>query len=111
MEMNRDQQSLLVYLETCLVDYGGKCESRRMNEDDFKQIALWKDCNLVRFGRLFAREVVDQTRTRLSTHWVLFSEEAWSLAHRWRRERAERLMKKVERNDPSETVAEAAEGE
>jgi len=111
MKMNRNQQELLVFLETCLVDRGGKVESIRMNKDDFEQIVLWKDCNLIRFGRLFAREALDQTRSRLNTHWVLFSEEAWSLAHKFRRERAERLMKKVERNDLDVPTAQAEGGE
>ena len=111
MEMNRDQQCLLTYLETCLVGFGGKVESRRMNKDDFGQIALWKDCNLIRFGRLFAREAFDETRSRPATHWVLFSEKAWLLAHGCRRERAARLLKKVERNDLGEIATQAAGGE
>ena len=97
--MTRDQKNLLLYLGTCLVDYGGKVEARRMNDDDFAQIELWKAEGLIRFGRLFAREAFDADRTRSATHWVLFDDQAWELTHRYRRERADRLTAKVERND------------
>ena len=101
--MTREQQNLIMYLETCLVDHGGKVESIRMNGEDYAQVELWKAEGLIRFGRLFAREAHKQGRTYKATHWVLFSDEAWTHAHRLRRERAGRLAAKVERNDPDES--------
>ena len=98
--MKRDQKNLLMYLETCMVDYGGKVENRRMNADDFSQVEAWKAEGLIRFGRLFSGEANNRKRVYLGTHWVLFTDKAWELAHRFRRERAARLASKVDRNDP-----------
>lgn len=95
----RDQESLLMYLETCLVDYGGKIDPRRVNADDWKQMEEWEGDGLIRFGRLFAAEAMKPNRHIPFTHWVLFNEEAWLLAPQYRRERAERLTKTVERNE------------
>lgn len=100
--MNREQISLLVYLETCMVDHGGKVEGCRINGDDHALIATWKEEGLVKFGRLFASEACQEGRSYEATHWVLFTDKAWDLSHHFRRKRAERLIPKVERNDPDE---------
>ncbi len=99
--MTKDQASLLLYLETCLVDYGGKVENCRINSDDFAQVELWNVEGFMSFGRLWASEAFNTKRSRLATHWVLFSEEAWKEAYKLRRERSVRLAAKVNRNDLS----------
>ncbi len=100
--MNQKQINLLVYLETCMVDYGGKVEARRINGDDYALMEAWKKEGLIKFGRLFASEANKEGRSYVATHWVLFTEKAWELAHQYRRERAARLIPKVNRNDPDE---------
>jgi len=32
--MTSDERNLLLYFETCAVDYGGKIDNRRMNRED-----------------------------------------------------------------------------
>lgn len=94
MEWNKKQISLLVFFETCAVDYGGKTQGCRMNSEDH---AIAKDMvaeGLITFGRLPFAYIESQNNSRTPfTHFVTLSEEAWQLAHRFRRERATRLEK------------------
>lgn len=53
------EASLLLYLETCLVDYGGKVESR-LCHDDFDICKRWTASAYISFGRLFAQEAFDK---------------------------------------------------
>jgi len=92
-DLTKDQKSLLLYLETCLVDHAGKIEPYRMNEVDWENMVFFKSLGLIDWERLTAKYV---TSTRgcayRPTHWVSFEcEDAWVLAHQLRRERAERL--------------------
>ena len=92
--MSRDERSLLLYFESCLVNQKGYCEARRMNELDFEIAKEWIDVGFALFRRRPAKQLVGTGTTH--THEVRFSEEAWELAHIERRRRAER-------NQPKET--------
>ena len=86
----RQQESLLMYLETCLVDKTGNVDSRRMNEEEMEIAKRWAKQGLIEFGRLPAHKVFARKRSTWKTHYVRFSDKAWIDASRFRRERAER---------------------
>jgi hypothetical protein len=85
-EMTKDQVSLLVYLETCAVDQGGRVAMAHLNSADLKQAQEWAKAKFIDFGRL-ASECVSSR----SSHWVKLSDDAWRVAHEGRRARFERL--------------------
>jgi len=97
---SRDEKSVLLYFETCLVDsYGGKVQGARMNGEDMLITENFERLGLIKFERIPFRKM-EKLRKKLNmatpyTHTVRFiDEDAWTLAHRWRRERAERLVNK-----------------
>lgn len=99
-EFSRDEKSLLLYFETCLVDtYGGKVQGARMNGEDMLIAENFERLGLIKLKRIPFKEF-EKLRKKLNlytpyTHTVRFiSEDAWTLAHKWRRERAERCVNK-----------------
>lgn len=93
----RHEKSLLLYLETCLVDQYGRVEAQRMNTEDFKIIDKFVKIDLIIFGRL-AEKAIQRMRYgpdgKIYTHYVRFSAKAWELAHQFRKERSERMITK-----------------
>lgn len=105
--MTKDEESLLLFFETCLVDHGGEVKTVHMNDADFAIAGRWHDRGYIAWGRMRGKWIVSQrakavtgpdlrTRSTAVTHWVRFSGEAWRDAARLRRERAERLMSRSE---------------
>jgi len=97
---NKDEISLLIFFETCLVDtYGGKVKGAMMNEIDMNIAEKFERLGLIQFERIPFKEM-ERLRKKLImstpyTHTVRFiDEDAWTLVYKWRRERAERLVKK-----------------
>lgn len=88
--MTKDERSLLLYLETRAVDYGGKVDTRHMNKEDMELAKQWNQEGFVRFGRIKFHDIDTFTK---STHWCEFSDEAWELAHKEKRARYERIAK------------------
>jgi len=89
----RHQLNLLMYLETGQVDYGGRVQGCRMNEEEFDLLTKWNDEKYIRFGRLPAKLIM-AAKTRFPfTHWVRLSEKAWADAHCERKARALRNVK------------------
>jgi hypothetical protein len=94
MELTKEEKSLLLYMETQAVDYGGKLESARMNDADFEIAKHWNDSGFVLFGRIAAHDIV--TRGGIArSHWCVLSDAAWTAAHTERRARCQRLMDKL----------------
>jgi len=95
LDLNKNERSLLLYLETCLVDGLGRVESIRMNKTDFTIIKKWKNTKFIAFGRLRFK-AIERLRKygHQYTHYVRLSEEAWALVHQLRRERSDRLISK-----------------
>jgi len=96
MELTRREQSLLLYLETRAVDYGGLVDMARVNAEEVDIMGVWADRGYIDFGRVASADI-ERLKSRAShspTHWVRLSEEAWQDAARYRRERAERLWQK-----------------
>jgi hypothetical protein len=78
--LTHDERSLLLYFETLAVDYSGKVDSRRMNEDDFRIAEIWDSEGFIEFGRI----IFDHG----GGYYCNLSEEAWKLAHEVRKARA-----------------------
>ncbi len=92
--MNKGQQSLLMFLETRIVDHAGKVAGAHMNGEDFDQAQSWREEGLIKFGRIPTADINRPQiahRSGTNTNWVRFTDEAWKLAHRFRRERGDRL--------------------
>lgn len=85
--MTKDERSLLLYLETCIVDHDGRVNSASMNSADREIVAGWVECGFIEYGRI-ASEFV----TRDGGNWVTFSDDAWLAAHKERRARGERML-------------------
>lgn len=110
--LSRDEASLLLYAETCLVDHGGLLTGDRMNAADLAALGKFKAAGILDFGRIPARllgSLPTAPGTKL-THWVTFHDEAWDAAHALRRARADR-RNSANRRKVDEVLAErAAEG-
>ena len=90
--MTKDERSLLLFLETCAVDYGGKIDARHMNKDDFRIAESWDRSGYLKFGRICYKDIPSSVTAK--THWVELSEDAWKDAHAERRARFDRIESK-----------------
>ncbi len=88
-DFGKDERSLLLFFETCAVDYGGRVDRRRMNDIDAAIARRWHEEKFIKFGRIVARHVNSQ-----GSSWCQLSDTAWSLAHQERKNRAERMWLK-----------------
>ena len=86
--MSKTERALLLFLETCAVDYGGTIDIRHINSDDFEIIGKWSQNGFIEFGRVSSDSL---RKGALRTHCVVLSEGAWDLAHRERRARYARI--------------------
>lgn len=103
------ERSLLLFLETCLVDGSGLVVGVRMNDEDFKIAGAWARTGfLTLWGRRQAAFVLDDRSQYPRTHCVGFSEAAWAEAHAERRARAARTAKALDQVAPA-TVIQAVE--
>lgn len=85
-EMSKDERSLLLFLETRAVDYGGRVKEAHMNKEDFKIAEKWNEEGFIEFGRIVARNINTD-----GGHWVKLSDDAWKLAQEERKARATRM--------------------
>lgn len=90
-DMTKDERSLLLYLETRAVDYGGKIDTRHMNKEDIDTAKGWNKEGFLWFGRIKFHDIAYHM-----THWCELSDEAWSLAHQERKARYKRIASKLE---------------
>ena len=86
--MTSDERNLLLYLETCAVDHGGKVDTKHMNKEDMDIAKKWNDERFVKFGRIKFHSIT------VGTHWCEVSDEAWNIAHAERKARCIRIMSK-----------------
>jgi len=94
MELTKEEKSLLLYMETQTVDYGGKLEGVRMNSGDFAIAKHWNETGFVQFGRIAFHDITKHVRVARDL-WCVLSEEAWAAAHAERRARGQRLTDKM----------------
>jgi hypothetical protein len=101
--MTKDERSLLLYLETRMVDYDGIIDPRMMNEPDFEIAKRWDREGFIKFGRLKMREIkfLDEKfrNAKTRTHAVRFTTKAWEAAHRERRARSARMIERWEKDN------------
>jgi hypothetical protein len=90
--MSREEKSLLLYFECCMVDYGGKVQSARMNADDFKIAEEWNKTGFVKFGRIKHNDI-DWTLKVPFNYWCVLSADAWDYAHAERKARSDNNVK------------------
>jgi hypothetical protein len=91
-EYSHDFKSLLMYLESCMVDYCGRIKGCKMNAEDFAIASQMNAEGLIEFGRLKYHEERPLRKIDVAngyTHYVRFTEKAWILAHKFRRERSQ----------------------
>lgn len=84
--MTKDERSLLLFLETRAVDYGGRVKLDHMNAEDIGIAQKWNKEGFLGFGRIVIRN-----HNPDGTNWVKMTKEAWTLAHKERKARAKRL--------------------
>lgn len=87
--MTKDEKSLLLFLETCAVDQGGRVNTAHMNADDYETAKRWNDEGFVRFGRICRDHCSERT-----SHWCFLLDKAWPLAAELRKQRAGRMWHK-----------------
>ena len=106
-KLNKDEASILTYLETCLVDSRGNLQPTRMNDIDWKIMEEWKAKGLIDFGRRSFKDIKKYPHGvgGPKTHWVRFTNQAWELAHKCRQERGERHVDTLEDNLIKEKMA------
>jgi hypothetical protein len=89
--------SVLLYLETCLVDQYGRVEGRRMNNEELEMVEKLVKDEFIHFGRLSFKSIGKLRETsmgKIYTYYVRFTPQAWQLTHRLRCERSERMIGK-----------------
>ena len=86
--MAKDDKSLLLYLETRATDYGGRVDTRHMNDIDFVTAERWNAEHFVAWGRIVAADI-----SLTGSHWCYLSDEAWRIAQTLRRQHADRMWK------------------
>lgn len=91
-ELTKDQKSMLTYIETCVVDHGGTLEAARMNAADHEAMKDLKSLKLIDHGRM-PSEFLRVHGARKCAHWAVLTDAGWEVAHKLRRERAERAIK------------------
>ena len=97
--MTKDERSLLLYFEDCMVNKMCCVQPVHMNEEDFRIAEKWHEDKFVSFVRCpydFIRK--DNPNRRAGgdyTHLVLLSDEAWELAHQLREERGNRQFSNI----------------
>lgn len=83
--LTRDEASLLMYFETCVVDLNGRVDLEKMNATDMIIRDRFVDAGLINFGR-----IVYADHNRQGGNWVEMTPFAMNLAHALRKQRASR---------------------
>ena len=94
-EYTNEEKSLLLYLETRLVDHMGRVDGRNINAEDCDIAKKLMEEGLIEFGRISMRIILSQQKKGLffnNTNWVRFTDLAWKLTHEERRLRSERMI-------------------
>lgn len=82
-EFTRDELSLLLYLESCAVDFACAIDSRKMNAEDEAILTEWCEIGFAASGR-----VSSEFLTARLQRWAKLSDEGMALAQTARLERA-----------------------
>lgn len=88
-KLTPQEESLLLFCECAMVDYGGLYESCHLNNNDRDILDVWKSNGFADHGRIASSDIKG-TRTV----WVKLSAEAMQAAHLLRTQRAIRKWNK-----------------
>lgn len=94
-EYNKDEKSLLLYFEHCLVDTGGSSRNKSIGWGEFDPEKVNKED--IEIGNKLTDEGL--ILFRYPACIVRFTDKAWKLAHKFRRERAERHSPTLEEKE------------
>jgi hypothetical protein len=86
--ITREQASILLYVESCAVEYGGLLEGVRINATDLRALVSLTEAGYLTFGRIPGKLLGSFQRG--VTHWCDLTDAGWALAHQMRRARAAR---------------------
>jgi hypothetical protein len=78
---------MLLYMESRLVDNGGKLDGRHINQEDIAIAKRWREQGFIEFGRVLFHNIKGN-----NTHYVRFTPAAWKAAHRERMARSARTV-------------------
>lgn len=92
--MTKDEGSLILFFGYCLVDNCGRVKTAHMNTKDREIAKRWNDEGLIVFARRHSNLIENRGPYKTATHYVRFTDEAWKLEAKLRKERADRLVKK-----------------
>lgn len=101
--MSANETHLLLYLETCAVDHGGRTEPIHMNDEDRAILDTWNTTGFVRTGRIRSGCLRGTW-----TCWCELSDEAWVAVAAERRARAKRMEHDI--TERTEFLNQRAEG-
>ncbi|KKL61321.1 hypothetical protein LCGC14_2196510 [marine sediment metagenome] len=93
-KLTKKELSLLLYFESRAVDHRGLIDTRHLNKEDFKIAEKMKESGLIDMKRWTQRDIIGQVEALTYRVWLF--DEAWTLAHEERRERAARMAKKLD---------------
>ena len=96
--MEKEERSLLLFLETCAVDGQGRVKTAHMNEHDMRIAKEWTKDGYIEFGRIAHKDV-----SNLGDCWVHLGDQAWQDVQALRRQRADRVWK-AKRYETTEEV-------
>jgi hypothetical protein len=91
--LTKAEKSLLLFLETQVVDYGGAIDTRRINAADRGILKQWVELGFVKSGRICLEDIERFPGHPPRPVWVVLSPDAWEMAHNERVARATRMWK------------------
>lgn len=89
----RVNESLLLFLEICMVDDWCKVDTRHMNKEEMELANKWAEEGFIYFGRIPAKALNPQFPHK--THFVVILPDALRIAEQLRFERALRQIPKI----------------
>lgn len=88
--LSKSEQSVILYLESCLVEQSGLFRARAFNEADWKLIERFE-----KVGLFVTHQIPSAAARKIHgtacTHWVDFTDSGWLVAQAVRRLRADRV--------------------
>lgn len=88
--LTKNERSLLLFFETCMVDGCCLVDTRHMNEEDTRIAEAWTEQGYIYFGRLPIDAIVSA-----KTYFVILLPEALQIAEELRKDRAMRQLNRV----------------
>jgi hypothetical protein len=82
----KTELSLLLFIETAMVDHGGSFNPQHVNVEEFEILDWWKEEKYIDHGRIVHRDIKSG-----KCHWVTLTSQAFADAHRERIARSVRL--------------------